>query len=79
MVYQLSLEISSFSSHDIFCITICCTKIHWFCLKQIMVKPSQNPNHEVQKNYKNWQPLNTKEKVNVFSEQLMAKRNLVQW
>ena len=27
MVHQLSLEISSFSSHDIFCITICCTKI----------------------------------------------------
>ena len=74
MVYQLSLEISSFSSHDIFCITI-----HWFSLKQIMVKPSQNPNHEVQKNYKNWQLLNMKEKVNVFSEQLMAKRNLVQW
>ena len=44
-----------------------------------MVKPSQNPNHEVQKNYENWQLLNMKEKVNVFSEQLMAKRNLVQW
>ena len=44
-----------------------------------MVKPSQNPNREVQKNYENWQLLNMKEKVNVFSEQLMAKGNLVQW